>query len=75
MAELALPDVAGSAPAEDDSGGMADAPLRDGYRIVFETANEPLIAKRPRTCAFAWRGPTVRRPRTRSFTWALDMPW
>lgn len=57
VAELELPVVAGAAPAEDDSSGIAGRPLRDGHRIVFETAAEPLVAKRASNLRFRLEGP------------------
>ena len=52
VAEVTLPEVKGSPAAEDDSGGAVGRPLRDGYRILFETANEPLIAKKAANLRF-----------------------
>ena len=72
VAELALPDVAGSAAAEDDSSGMVGANLRDGHRIVFETANEPLIAKRAANLRFRLEGPGGAPPKNQELY--LGMP-
>ncbi len=52
VAEIDLPTVPGSPPAEDDTAAVVGQPLRDGYRMVFETAAEPLVAKRPANLRF-----------------------
>ncbi len=72
VAELELPVVAGSAPAEDDSAGAKDDPLRDGYRIVFETAAEPLVAKRAANLRFRLEGPGGAAPKDQELY--LGMP-
>ncbi|MBY0507189.1 MAG: hypothetical protein K2X03_24960 [Bryobacteraceae bacterium] len=52
VAEVTLPEVKGSPAAEDDSSGAVGRPLRDGYRILFETANQPIIAKKAANLRF-----------------------
>ena len=72
VAELSLPEVAGLAPAEDDSSGMVGANLCDGYRIVFETATEPLVAKRAANLRFRLEGPGGTSPKDQELY--LGMP-
>ena len=62
VTEISLPGVAGSVTAEDDSMGLAGAPLHDGYRMVFETAGEKLVAKRAANLRFRLEGPTGLAP-------------
>jgi len=72
VTELTLPVVTGSAPAEDDSHALVGRPLRDGYRIVFETASQPLVAKRVANLRFRLQDAAGRAPQDQEMY--LGMP-
>lgn len=72
VTELTLPVVNGSSPAEDDSNATVGRPLRDGYRIIFETASEPLIAKRAANLRFRLEDAAGRPPKDQELY--LGMP-